>query len=69
MVKFTTQEVSFLRAQVERSIKDYKKIIKGHEKYWDQYDAKDIEWASNRITHAEQRIDELFTLLSKIDTL
>ncbi len=68
MTKFTSTEISYLRHFVENAIRDKKKLIANHERHWNEYSPSDQEWANNRITEAEQKIDEFFNIPSKLDT-
>lgn len=68
MTRFSQTEINYLRVMTDRAIREKKRIIMNHERHWDEYSPSDQEWANNRITDAQQKIDEFYEILYKLDT-
>lgn len=66
-MEFTQTEINYLRCMIQHSISEKERIIANHNRHWEEYSPSDQEWANNRITQAEQTIEELHSLLLKID--
>lgn len=67
MAEFTQAEIDFIRFHVEKTIKEKTNMIKTHEKHWKHYNDEDKEWATYRIEKANEVIDQMNALLSKLE--
>lgn len=71
MDKFTSEEISFIRHHVEDAIKAERKTIKTYEDGFkrNSYTGGDKEYAESVLKRAREKMDNLYTLLSKVDAL